>query len=394
MESVLIGAYGLSKKYAKDKTSMMRYGAADALRAGFGLQRPQYLRKGEFWSLRDINLEVRRGQVLGICGHNGAGKTTLLKTLTGLLQPDLGEVAMCGRISWLVDIGAGLNPNLTGRENVLLRTEMLSARPRQAALLRYVDEFTGLGDFLDSPVRFYSSGMKAKLGFAIATMMAPDILIVDETLAVGDLGFRMKCYQRISEIASEAAVLFVSHGMNHVARICTHGLYLDHGRIGFIGDVQETIRLYNEAMTTDASPNGHGFNSHLVRIVALNGKAVRSGDVVRCNDPLSIRFAVSNEIGDRKVFHLLARDLAGNPVMDADSRSFGFDGAGMELAECRIADLALSPDIYDLSVMVNAPDGRHLAISESVRVRAEGRFGSAVAYKPKANWQSIREDVA
>jgi len=384
MEDVLIGAYGLWKKYSRDRASMMRYGAADALRAGLGFRRPDNLRKGEFWSLQDINIEVRRGQVLGLCGHNGAGKTTLLKTLTGLLQPDRGEVVMKGRISWLVDIGAGLNPVLTGRENALLRIDMLSMRHRGRELLDYVCTFSELDEFLDTPVGFYSSGMKAKLGFAIATMVTPDILIVDETLAVGDLGFRMKCYERISEISSQAAVLFVSHGMNHVARICTDGGYMEGGRMLHMGSVQETIRLYNEAMTGDRRPRSSSFNPSAVRIVTVNGVMAADGAIpVEKGGRLSVGIALERPIADRVArLHVIARDLSGAPVMGIS----GDRPAGVLELTCALDELALAPDVYDVSVMADADDGTHLAISDSVTLRVEGRFGALIAYQPRGQW--------
>lgn len=381
MTDILVDVHGLWKKYSRSRRAIIKHGVHDLFRTAFGLPLKDTLRSEEFWALQDISFSVRRGEILGLCGHNGAGKTTLLKTLSGLLQPDRGTVSIKGTVGWLVDIGAGLNGNLTGRENVALRIDMLDLRREAASLFDYVDTFTELGDFLDTPVAFYSSGMKAKLGFAIATMIKPDVLIVDETLAVGDLAFRMKCYSRISEIAKDAAILFVSHGMNHVARICNRGLFLRRGSVRYLGSVQETINLYYEDMTHGLSVGKDGFNADKVVLQCPD----ESGSLIigTMHAPICVD-ATINMLSGKYNAALVVRDLSGNPVMEAVSPYFSHQIEAPTLS-IEVGSLDLAAGDYKISIMLNDLDGTHLAVSDSVPLKVNGAHGSAVVYRPLAS---------
>ncbi|MEM7530235.1 MAG: ABC transporter ATP-binding protein [Pseudomonadota bacterium] len=377
---VLIEAEGLWKKYSRDAGRSIRYGVADALRAGLGIDRTDRLRADEFWALSSIDLAVRRGEVLGLCGHNGSGKTTLLKTMSGLLQPDRGAVTMRGRIGWLVDIGAGLNPRLTGRENIFLRADMIGHRGDRKRLCDEFEDFARLGPFLDSAVAFYSAGMKARLGFGIATMVEPDILIIDETLAVGDLAFRIRCYDRVARMSRNAAVLFVSHGMNHVARICTRGLFLDGGRILQDGAVSESIRLYNASMTK-GSPLDPGQDSDRVSL------CLRGPGLVNQGASLSFRVALFGAAPGAGV-RVIGRDLSGAPVLDSSSRDAGFAMApGDSCLDVTIATIDLAPGIYDLSAWLENAEGVVMARSAAVRLRIDGASQRVSPYQPIASWR-------
>jgi lipopolysaccharide transport system ATP-binding protein len=358
---------------------MIQYGIADVLRTGLGLRRSTELRSSEFWSLEDINLTVRRGEIVGLCGHNGAGKTTLLKTLSGLLMPDRGSVEICGNVGWLVDIGAGLNPQLTGWENVALRIDMLSMRPLREQLMAYVADFTELGEFLDTPVAFYSAGMKAKLGFAVSTMIEPDVLIIDETLAVGDLAFRMKCYDRIGQISRTAAVLFVSHGMNHVARICNRGIYMEGGKVLYDGDVQQTINLYYDSMMKKHSVESGAFNAELVNVETINGVPPALDVAWPYGGPLSVR--MTSKVESPVYYRVVVRDQSGMAVMETSSDLIETPDVTMQFL-----GLALSPGRYFLSIMVDDVRKNHLAISKSVPLTVAGNVGSAVPYRPQSTW--------
>jgi ABC-type polysaccharide/polyol phosphate transport system ATPase subunit len=211
----------------------------------------------EFWALREINLEVDGGEVLGIIGHNGAGKSTMLKLLSGILKPTSGTIKVNGRLSALIEISAGFHPDLTGRENVYLNGTILGmSRSDIARRFDQIVDFSGLEEFLDTPVKRYSSGMHARLGFAVAAHVDPDILIVDEVLSVGDYAFQNKCVERIREvIKGGAAVVFVSHNHNAVATLCSRVILLDHGRVLRHGCPQEVIRSYltENRIDTDAA---------------------------------------------------------------------------------------------------------------------------------------------
>jgi lipopolysaccharide transport system ATP-binding protein len=237
----------LSKKFCKSLRRGLYYGALDVLSAGMGsADRGRRLRRDEFWALDDINFEVGRGETLGIVGQNGSGKSTLLKILNGILLPDAGTVAMHGRLGALIEVGAGFNPMLTGRENVYLNGAVLGmTRDEIDAKFDSIVAFAEASEFLDVPVRNYSSGMTVRLGFAIAIHAELDILLVDEVLAVGDTLFQYKCYERIGELkARGATIVLVSHAMSVIERVCERTLVLDHGKPVYLGETPVAIERY------------------------------------------------------------------------------------------------------------------------------------------------------
>lgn len=204
------------------------------------------LRTGEFWAVKDVSFELRRGECLGLIGRNGAGKTTLLKMLNGLIKPDHGRITMRGRVGALIALGAGFNPILTGRENIYVNGSILGLSKNEIDdKIQDIIAFTEIDEFIDAPVQSYSSGMQVRLGFAVATALNPDILILDEVLAVGDAAFRAKCYRRILEIRKKAAVIFVTHSMEQISRICDFTLLLSKGTVAFAGDVSGGVQAYD-----------------------------------------------------------------------------------------------------------------------------------------------------
>jgi ABC-2 type transport system ATP-binding protein/lipopolysaccharide transport system ATP-binding protein len=199
------------------------------------------------WALRDVSLEVGLGEVVGIIGPNGAGKSTLLKVIARVLRPTRGRVRVWGRVVPLIELGAGFHPELTGRENVYLNAAVLGhSRQDTDARFASIVEFAELGDFIDAPLRTYSTGMVARLGFAVATAWEPDILIVDEVLAVGDEAFQQKCRERIEMFRRRGVtVLLVSHNMNQVQSMCTRAVWLHQGRVRAVGPPAEVVRAYH-----------------------------------------------------------------------------------------------------------------------------------------------------
>jgi lipopolysaccharide transport system ATP-binding protein len=201
------------------------------------------LRHAEFLAVENVSFELRRGECLGLIGRNGAGKTTLLKMLNGLIKPDAGRIEMRGRIGALIALGAGFNPILSGRENIYVNGSILGlSKVEIDSKIDEIIDFAEIEEFIDAPVQTYSSGMQVRLGFAVATALEPDVLILDEVLAVGDAAFRNKCYNRIGKLQHGAAVIFVSHSMEQVARICNSGLLLRNG--GTVG-MQSTDAAIN-----------------------------------------------------------------------------------------------------------------------------------------------------
>lgn len=202
----------------------------------------------EFWALKDINLQLERGETLGIIGKNGSGKSTLLKVVSRVLPPQIGQVHVVGCIAPLLEVSAGFHPELTGRENIYLNGTILGySRKAMHEQLNEILSFADIGSFIDAPMRTYSTGMVARLGFAIATTFQPDILILDEILAVGDQAFREKCYTRMKNFrANGVTVLVVSHDLNQIRSLCTQAIYLKEGAIQFSGNVDDAICLYKK----------------------------------------------------------------------------------------------------------------------------------------------------
>lgn len=206
------------------------------------------LKYNEFWALRDVSFTLNKGDRLGILGLNGAGKSTLMKVVAGVYKPTLGEVIRHGRIAPLIELGAGFDPQYTGKENIFLYGSVLGfSRPFLEEKYNEIVEFSELGEFIDVPMKNYSSGMRSRLGFAIATVVCPDILILDEVLSVGDAKFRKKSEAKIMSMFDKGVtVLFVSHSVDQVERLCNKAILLEKGRVIASGDVFDVTRVYRE----------------------------------------------------------------------------------------------------------------------------------------------------
>ncbi|MDX9751372.1 MAG: ABC transporter ATP-binding protein, partial [Flavobacteriales bacterium] len=260
-EEPLVRVEGLSKKFCTDLRTSLKYGVRDLGTEMLGRERGTELRPKEFWALDDVGFELRRGECLGLLGRNGAGKTTLLKMLNGLMKPDKGRIELHGRVGALIALGAGFNPILTGRENIYVNAAVLGIH-REEVKRRFdeIVEFAELGEFIDMPVQNYSSGMTVRLGFSVAAvLMEPDILFLDEVLAVGDIGFAMKCLNRVRELMANSAVIFVSHNMPMVSTFCTRALVMQRGKVLLDSTEMGTaMDLYMSAFSVDRRITGTG----------------------------------------------------------------------------------------------------------------------------------------
>lgn len=207
----------------------------------------------EFWALKDVSLQVRRGECVGIIGQNGSGKSTLLGLVAGVLRPDRGQVTVRGRIAPLLELGLGFHPELTGRENVMLNGLLLGLSRKQVQeRFKEIVAFAELGDFIDQPVRTYSSGMYMRLAFSVAVHVEADILLLDEVLAVGDMRFQAKCLQRLrTELASGKTALFVSHDANMVSEFCNRAVLLRQGQIRRDGSAEDVLQAYRGSAICD-----------------------------------------------------------------------------------------------------------------------------------------------
>lgn len=255
-KEALVSARGVSKRFCKDLKRSLWYGLQDVWSNLIGNDNSKKpLRKDEFWALRDINFELKRGECLGLIGHNGAGKSTLLKILNGLINPDEGQIIIKGKVGALIELGAGFNPILSGRENIYNNGAVLGfSREMIDEKVQQIIDFAELEDFIDMPVQNYSSGMKVRLGFAVAVQMQPDVLIIDEVLAVGDLGFVLKCFKTIDRILPRTALIFVSHNMPVVSRICNQIILLEKGEVKYQGEnVSKGIDFYYNKFTSNST---------------------------------------------------------------------------------------------------------------------------------------------
>jgi lipopolysaccharide transport system ATP-binding protein len=258
----LIEVHGLGKKFCRNLKRSLWYGMKDIAHEIVGSSRGRSkLRADEFWALEDVNFDIKRGELVGLIGPNGAGKTTLLKLLTGLLKPDSGVITIRGRVQALIALGAGFNPILTGRENVYVNGAILGFSKRELDLLfDDIVAFSEVGEFIDMPVQSYSSGMNVRLGFSVAVNLKPDILIVDEVLAVGDASFRRKARNKMMELLhSGISVIFVSHNMPLISSLTGRCIYLRDHRIKMMGPSDEVTSRYLDDSITWGEGGGHSF---------------------------------------------------------------------------------------------------------------------------------------
>lgn len=248
-----------------------------------------------FWALRDIGFDLPRGEALGVIGPNGAGKSTLLKLLAGITAPTTGEIVLRGRLSALIEVGSGFHPELTGRENVFLSGAILGMKRREiAAKFDQIVEFAGVASFIDMPVKWYSSGMYVRLGFAIAAHLDPDILLIDEVLAVGDAAFQEQCLARIRELRRQGTTaIFISHDLSAVEQLCDRVLLIHGGRIVQSGLPPDVIRDYRNRVLAEVQP---GAPTPPQGGVEITGAQVLTGDgarpmFLRTGDPIVVRLS-------------------------------------------------------------------------------------------------------
>lgn len=249
MDEVLVKVNNVSKKFCRDLKRSLWYGVQDLGCELIGLKSSSdgELRKNEFWAVKNAGFELKRGECLGLIGRNGAGKTTLLRMLNGLIKPDGGRIEIRGRVGALIALGAGFNPVLTGRENIYVNASILGLTKKEIdSRFDEIVEFAELGEFIDTPVQSYSSGMQVRLGFAVATSLEPDVLLLDEILAVGDAAFKMKAYARIGTILQNAAVIFVTHSMTQLYRVCDVVGVMNKGVLKVHDSINDAVDQYME----------------------------------------------------------------------------------------------------------------------------------------------------
>jgi lipopolysaccharide transport system ATP-binding protein len=388
---VLVRIDGVSKKFCRDLKRSLWYGLKDAAADLIGRDGGSSLRQEEFWAVEDVSLELRRGECLGLIGRNGAGKTTLLKMLNGLIKPDKGRIEIRGRLGALISLGAGFNPILTGRENVYVSGSVLGLTTKEIdARFDEIVDFAGIAEFIDAPVQSYSSGMHVRLGFAVATALQPDVLLLDEVLAVGDAAFRAKCYDRLARMRDAAAFVLVSHDTDQIARVCSRVLVLERGRERHLGDVSPGIRLYEEL-----SPRPGGWLSHeqtaegaAASLDACDQEVPIDGLL---NFSLSIDLARPVPVADVRVV-LWGDD--GLPALDSYTRTQGWSvhlDKGPRVINLAVGPLRLRRGRYAVSIaLLNRANNLHLYWGDRIRtVDVDGPATAAVRYTPPLTCVSV-----
>lgn len=315
----------------------------------------------EFWALKDINFEVPTGSTFGVIGSNGSGKSTLLKTMAGILVPEKGEVLIDGRVSALLELGAGFHPELSGRENVFLNGAILGLSKKEiTARFDDIVEFAGLADFIDTPVKNYSSGMFVRLGFAVAAHVEPDVLLIDEVLSVGDESFQRRCAEKIEEFRRDGrTIVFVSHGLGQVEQLCQDVAWIEKGELKMLGPAAEVISAYqgdsHQAERVEGE-QGSRWGSGEAQIV---GVTVRDGynnvnSVLTTHEAATIDIGISAHTPLQDTVVVVRIDsFAGSTVWETSTRRNGrtiglIDGpANVKIA---IPSLPLLEGVYDLTV--------------------------------------------
>jgi lipopolysaccharide transport system ATP-binding protein len=394
----------LSKQYAIEPTQNGRYrtlresvmlGAAAPWaffkrRLGLAPKRADSAPSPSIWALKDVGLEVEPGETVALIGRNGAGKSTLLKVISKITEPTTGRITLRGRVASLLEVGTGFSQELTGRENIFLNGCILGMRRREVQ--RNFDSivaFAGVDEFLDTPVKRYSSGMYVRLAFAVAAHLEAEILIVDEVLAVGDMEFQQKCLGKLNEVArSGRSVLFVSHNMAAVQNLCTRGVFLDKGKVIHAGTCARAIQAY--LGSTEAGGEGNGKLEHyrrtnmtrVIETVALGGaegtstKAFLAGEPLRIaisyDAPASVedpRFGVIVESRDGEPLFFLHTVLQNDKRLVLPQRGTVY---------CDIPFLPLVPGQYWMSFLCAGKEGRVDFLDRPMRIHVEGGdcFGS------------------
>ena len=367
-------------------------------------------RQDEFWALRDVSFAVAEGETLGIIGHNGAGKSTILKLLSSVTVPTSGEIRICGRLSAMIEVGSGFHPELTGRENIYLSGSILGMKRREIAdKLERIIEFAGVRDFINVPVKHYSSGMYVRLGFSIAAHLEPDILLLDEVLAVGDAAFQSKCLDRINDLHRQGrTIVFISHDLKAVERLCDRVILLKQGQVVANGTAAEVIAAYQNVGSGYTPSEAHSVAdailSREVQITSVTGHDV-SGEpaaVFRTGSSATLRltYVVHRPVPDA-VFEIYLYSMVDELWCQITTASS--DGLGMPLepgpgtVEFDVDEIGLQPGMYSVSAtIVHTGQAIGTAIdwqSECLMLRIDqGRFDRGTFYMPH-RWQ-LRPDPA
>jgi lipopolysaccharide transport system ATP-binding protein len=388
-DTVLVRVEGVSKKYCRDLKKSLWYGVKDLCRDVTGVAGDQnILRPHEFWALEDISFTLKKGESIGLIGRNGAGKTTLLKLINGLIKSTKGKIAINGTIGALIALGTGFNPILTGRENIKIAGAVLGFSEREInERMDEILDFSEIGDFIDSPVRSYSSGMLVRLGFSVAIQLNPDILLVDEVLAVGDLSFSVKCHKKITEYRnSGGSMILVSHYMHNVRIHCDRGIWLDSGRMMTEGTSAEACNKFEMFIgRTGIQRGSEVYSDKSIRMVRVNYP-----ETVTSSEGFELEFTVESKRYIKKPIIVFAIfDVRGQHLISNYSHFEGFFPSfikGYTTIKVSFGYLPLSSGIYSITIVLHENEvGNHIAFFQNrfiFEVQNEGSDFGLLRFKP------------
>lgn len=376
---------GLSKRFR-----LYRESNRSLRNALIGFQRARYT---EFWALRDITLTVEPGEMFGVIGHNGSGKSTLLRAIAGIYGPTTGKVVTRGRVAALLELGAGFHPELSGRENVMLNGALLGIPKRKVqASMDDIVEMADIGEFIDSPVEIYSSGMRARLGFAVSVHMEPDILLADEIISVGDVRFAERCSARMQQLRSEGVTtVLVSHNLALIESTCSSAAWLDHGHLKLTGPAHEVVDAYRDFFTVGAEPGTElsrfAVGSAIEEVVVTN----RAGAAIGLTgEPLDVQIAY--DVGATPFDGLVRVRFhhEHGPICLGDTLSPAAPLVGQGVLEYQVPALPIGPGHYAVEVRFEGSDGTVLAAQRAqLPIEAHGAPGPELDIPANGAWESL-----
>jgi len=380
---------GVSKKYCRDLKKSLWYGLNDIAKEIFQRSgEERHLRPREFWALEDISFQLKQGQSLGLIGGNGAGKTTLLKLINGLIKPSTGRIMVNGSIGALIAFGTGFNPILTGRENIKIAAAVLGFSNK--AIKDRMDEiidFSDIGEFIDAPVKSYSTGMLVRLGFSVAIQLNPDLLLVDEVLAVGDLSFMIKCQKKITEYRNNGgSIILVSHYMHNIRIHCDRAIWINNGRVKSEGPPAKVCNEFEmfTGRTSIQSGNEVYIDAAIKIVHTRYPKVITSDDKFEFELTVVSKRFVKNPIVVFAIF-----DIRGQHLISSYSNFEGFFPSfniGETMIKVKFEYLPLSSGIYTVSIILHENEiGNHLAFLQNrftFEIQNEGTDFGILHYKP------------
>ncbi|GAA4485338.1 hypothetical protein GCM10023171_19590 [Microbacterium panaciterrae] len=387
---VVVDVADVSKRFTVRRDSSLKERIVTLGRAG-------RRHREDYWALNDVSVQIRAGSTLGLIGHNGSGKSTLLKVIGGIIQPTSGEVRQRGRVAALLELGAGFHPDLTGRENVYLNASLLGlTREETASRFAEILDFSGIGDFIDTQVKFYSSGMYVRLAFAVAVHTDPDILLVDEVLAVGDEAFQKKCMDKIEEFQKEGrSIIFVSHALGQIEELCDRVLLLDHGKVVFDGIPETAVERFREILREGSQRDGQSdLSMQAMKVLGIEvcDESGQKVDELEAGAPFLVRIRVRSDVKmDSWALGFSVDTASGHMVLASNTDLAGAvlePIEGERVIEMRVSDARLGSGRYLVNaniVGLSTPSAHSLSAGAAFEV-----IGSTQTIGPVAGSITVR----